>query len=280
MSTLAAIPSPSWSSLSIGPLELRAYGLLIAIGVILAVRRLGIGIEQLKPGTVDAAPSIGMWGVGAGLIGARLYHVVTEWDRFADNLSEIPKVWHGGLGIPGGVLLGTVVGVLRARSFGISTADTLHAAAPAIPLAQAVGRWGNWFNQELFGRQTSLPWALRIDDAHMPVAYESGTTFHPTFLYESLWTLVLSLCLVRLSASPRFAGSRLFALYVGGYGLGRLWIEGLRIDDASVLGGLRWNQWVALAAIAGGAFYLILTSSQRSTGEELHVQQTATNDDR
>ncbi len=280
MSTLAAIPSPSWSSLSIGPLELRAYGLLIAIGVILAVRRLGVGIEQLKPGTVDAAPSIGMWGVGAGLIGARLYHVVTEWDRFADNLSEIPKVWHGGLGIPGGVLLGTVVGVLRARSFGISTADTLHAAAPAIPLAQAVGRWGNWFNQELFGRQTSLPWALRIDDAHMPVAYESGTTFHPTFLYESLWTLALSLCLVRLSTSPRFAGSRLFALYVGGYGLGRLWIEGLRIDDASVLGGLRWNQWVALAAITGGALYLFLTSSQRSIGEELHPQQTATNDDR
>ena len=280
MSTLAAIPSPSWSSLSIGPLELRAYGLLIAIGVILAVRRLGVGIEQLKPGTVDAAPSIGMWGVGAGLVGARLYHVVTEWDRFADNLSEIPKVWHGGLGIPGGVLLGTVVGVLRARSFGISTADTLHAAAPAIPLAQAVGRWGNWFNQELFGRPTTLPWALRIDDAHMPAAYESGTTFHPTFLYESLWTLALSLCLVRLSTSPRFAGSRLFALYVGGYGLGRLWIEGLRIDDASVLGGLRWNQWVALAAIVGGALYLVLTSSQRPIGEELHPQQTATNDDR
>jgi prolipoprotein diacylglyceryl transferase len=280
VSTLAAIPSPSWSSLSIGPLELRAYGLLIAIGVILAVRRLGIGITQLKPGTVDAAPSIGMWGVGAGLVGARLYHVITEWDRFADNLSEIPKVWHGGLGIPGGVLLGTVVGVLRARSFGISTADTLHAAAPAIPLAQAVGRWGNWFNQELFGRPTTLPWALRIDDAHMPAAYESGTTFHPTFLYESLWTLALSLCLVRLSTSPRFAGSRLFALYVGGYGLGRLWIEGLRIDDASVIGGLRWNQWVALAAIVGGAVYLVLTSSQRSTGEELHRQQTATNDDR
>lgn len=280
MRFLAAIPSPSWSSLSIGPLELRAYGLLIAIGVILAVRRLGIGIQQLKPGTTDAAPSIGMWGVAAGLIGARLYHVVTEWDRFADNLSEIPKVWNGGLGIPGGVLLGTVVGVLRARSFGISTADTLHAAAPAIPLAQAVGRWGNWFNQELFGRPTTLPWALRIDDAHMPAGYESGTTFHPTFLYESLWTLALSVLLVRLSSSSRFAGSRLFALYVAGYGLGRLWIEGLRIDDASVLGGLRWNQWVALAAMAGGACYLALTSTKQSASEELTFQKTASNDDR
>ena len=276
----ASIPSPSWSSLSIGPIELRVYGFLIAVGVVLAVRRLGIGLERFKTGGSEAAASIGMWGVGAGLIGARLYHVVTEWDRFSGNLSEIPKVWHGGLGVPGGVLLGTIVGVLRARSFGISTAETLHAAAPAIPLAQAVGRWGNWFNQELFGRPTTLPWALRIDDDHLPAAYESGTTFHPTFLYESMWTLGLSLWLVRLSGSPRFAGSRLFALYVSGYGLGRLWIEGLRIDDASVIGGLRWNQWVAIAAIVGGLIYLAMTSSSGDSAEEVDVQQAATNGDR
>ena len=276
----ASIPSPSWSSLSIGPVELRVYGFLIAVGVVLAVRRLGIGLERFKTGGSEAAASIGMWGVGAGLIGARLYHVVTEWDRFSGNLSEIPKVWHGGLGVPGGVLLGTIVGVLRARSFGISTAETLHAAAPAIPLAQAVGRWGNWFNQELFGRPTTLPWALRIDDDHLPAAYESGTTFHPTFLYESMWTLGLSLWLVRLSGSPRFAGSRLFALYVSGYGLGRLWIEGLRIDDASVIGGLRWNQWVAIAAIVGGLIYLAVTSSSGDSAEEVDVQQAAVNGDR
>ena len=276
----ASIPSPSWSSLSIGPIELRMYGFLIAVGVVLAIRRLGIGLERFKTGGSEAAASIGMWGVGAGLIGARLYHVVTEWDRFSGNLSEIPKVWHGGLGVPGGVLLGTIVGVLRARSFGISTAETLHAAAPAIPLAQAVGRWGNWFNQELFGRPTTLPWALRIDDEHLPAAYESGTTFHPTFLYESMWTLGLSLWLVRLSGSPRFAGSRLFALYVSGYGLGRLWIEGLRIDDASVIGGLRWNQWVAIAAIVGGLIYLAMTSSSGDSAEEVDVQQAATNGDR
>ena len=276
----ASIPSPSWSSLSIGPIELRVYGFLIAVGVVLAVRRLGIGLERFKTGGSEAAASIGMWGVGAGLIGARLYHVVTEWDRFSGNLSEIPKVWHGGLGVPGGVLLGTIVGVLRARSFGISTAETLHAAAPAIPLAQAVGRWGNWFNQELFGRPTTLPWALRIDDDHLPAAYESGTTFHPTFLYESMWTLGLSLWLVRLSGSPRFAGSRLFALYVSGYGLGRLWIEGLRIDDASVIGGLRWNQWVAIAAIVGGLIYLAARSSSGDSAEEVDVQQAAFNRDR
>ena len=276
----ASIPSPSWSSLSIGPIELRVYGFLIAVGVVLAIRRLGSGLERFKTGGSEAAASIGMWGVGAGLVGARLYHVVTEWDRFSGNLSEIPKVWHGGLGVPGGVLLGTIVGVLRARSFGISTAETLHAAAPAIPLAQAVGRWGNWFNQELFGRPTTLPWALRIDDDHLPAAYESGTTFHPTFLYESMWTLGLSLWLVRLSGSPRFAGSRLFALYVSGYGLGRLWIEGLRIDDASVIGGLRWNQWVAIAAIVGGLIYLVVTSSSGDSAEEVDVQQAAINGDR
>ena len=256
------------------------YGFLIAVGVVLAIRRLGIGLERFKTGGSEAAASIGMWGVGAGLIGARLYHVVTEWDRFSGNLGEIPKVWNGGLGVPGGVLLGTIVGVLRARSFGISTAETLHAAAPAIPLAQAVGRWGNWFNQELFGRPTTLPWALRIDDDHLPAAYESGTTFHPTFLYESMWTLGLSLWLVRLSGSPRFAGSRLFALYVSGYGLGRLWIEGLRIDDASVIGGLRWNQWVAIAAIVGGLIYLAVTSSSGDSAEEVDVQQAAINGDR
>ncbi len=277
---LASIPSPSWSSLPIGPIELRVYGLLIAVGVVLAVRRLGIGLELLKTGGSEAAASIGVWGVGAGLIGARLYHVVTEWDRFSGNLSEIPKVWHGGLGVPGGVLLGTIVGVLRARSFGISTAETLHAAAPAIPLAQAVGRWGNWFNQELFGRPTTLPWALRIDDDHLPAAYESGTTFHPTFLYESMWTLGLSLWLVRLSGSPRLAGSRLFAMYVSGYGLGRLWIEGLRIDDASVIGGLRWNQWVAIAAIVGGLIYLAVSSSSGSSAEEVDMQQASINGDR
>lgn len=276
----ASIPSPSWSSLSIGPIELRVYGFLIAVGVVLAVRRLGSGLERFKTGGSEAAASIGMWGVGAGLIGARLYHVVTEWDRFSGNLSEIPKVWQGGLGVPGGVLLGTIVGVMRARSFGILTAETLHAAAPAIPLAQAVGRWGNWFNQELFGRPTTLPWALRIDDDHLPAAYESGTTFHPTFLYESVWTLGLSLWLVRLSGSPRLAGSRLFALYVSGYGLGRLWIEGLRIDDASVIGGLRWNQWVAIAAIVGGLIYLAVSSSSGDSAEEVDMQQAAINGDR
>ena len=221
----ASIPSPSWSSLSIGPIELRVYGFLIAVGVVLAIRRLGSGLERFKTGGSEAAASIGMWGVGAGLIGARLYHVVTEWDRFSGNLSEIPKVWHGGLGVPGGVLLGTIVGVLRARSFGISTAETLHAAAPAVPLAQAVGRWGNWFNQELFGQPTTLPWGLEIAPENRPAGYESFETFHPTFLYESLWLVGVALIVIWADRRFTMGHGRVFALYVMLYTIGRAWIE-------------------------------------------------------
>jgi prolipoprotein diacylglyceryl transferase len=190
--------------------------------------------------------------------------VFTEWDRFADNLTAIPQVWKGGLGIPGGLLVGAIVGVMRGRSRGVTVADTLTAAAPAIPLAQAIGRWGNWFNQELFGRPTDLPWALSVDAAHLPAGYDPGTTFHPTFLYESLWNFALCGALLWVDRRRPLGGSRLFALYVAGYGLGRLWVEGLRIDPASSVGGLRWNQWVAIAAIVGGSVHLFLTRHQRA----------------
>jgi prolipoprotein diacylglyceryl transferase len=140
----------------------------------------------------------------------------------------------------------------------------LTAAAPAIPLAQAIGRWGNWFNQELFGRPTTLPWALQIDAVHMPVGYDIGTTFHPTFLYESLWNLALCGLLLQVDRRRPLGGSRLFALYAAGYGLGRFWVEGLRIDAASTVAGLRWNQWVALAAIVGGCVHLLITRHQRA----------------
>lgn len=265
MGVLAALPSPPSNGISIGPLDIRAYGLLIAIGAIAAVWLLGRRLEAAGAGTRDDAASIGTWGVIGGLIGARLYHVITDWDRFADNLSAIPQVWKGGLGIPGGLLVGAVVGVWRGRSRGIPVASILTAAAPAIPLAQAIGRWGNWFNQELFGRPTTLPWGLEVDAAHTPAGYALGTTFHPTFLYESLWNLALCGALLWIDRTRPLGGSRLFALYVAGYGLGRFWVEGLRIDAASDVAGLRWNQWVALAAVVGGAVHLVLTRSQRPT---------------
>ena len=259
----ASIPSPSSNSLSIGPLDLRFYGLMIALGVIAAVWLLGRQLERSGLGTADDASSIGIWGVVAGIIGARLYHVVTDWSRFSDDLGSIPKIWEGGLGIPGGLLAGVGAGAWQARRRGIRPAVALTFGAPAIALAQAIGRWGNWFNQELYGKPTDLPWALEIDDAHLPAGYASGTTFHPTFLYESLWNFALCGLLLWIQERYKLAAGRLMAVYLIGYGTGRFWIEGLRIDPSHEVGGLRWNQWVALAAVAGGAIWLILTRGQK-----------------
>jgi prolipoprotein diacylglyceryl transferase len=255
----AAFPAPPSDGLSLGPLDLRAYGLMIALGVIVAVWLLGRRLTAAGAGTSDDASSIGIWGVIGGLIGARLYHVVTEWDRFADDLGRIPQIWKGGLGIPGGLALGIVAGVWRARRLGLSIPAVLTAAAPAIPLAQAIGRWGNWFNQELYGRATDLPWALSVDPAYLPDGAAVGTTFHPTFLYESLWNVGLAGVLLWVDRTRPLGGGRLMALYVAGYGVGRFWVEGLRIDPADSLAGLRWNQWVAAAAVVGAVVVLIAT---------------------
>lgn len=282
---LASIPSPSGNSISLGPLSLNAYGLMIALGVLAAVWMLGRQLESKGLGTSDDASSIGMWGVAAGIVGARLYHVVTDWDRFADDLAAIPKIWEGGLGIPGGLLAGVFAGVWQGRKRGISPGRLLTCAAPAVPLAQAIGRWGNWFNQELFGKPTDLPWGLEIDDAHTPAGYASDTTFHPTFLYESLWNLGLVAVLLWIDRRFRLGPGRLFAVYVMGYGIGRYWIEGLRIDavQLSDVAGLRWNQWVALAAIVGGALYLVATRGRRwpepvATDDELEPDEVAVDD--
>lgn len=255
----ATFPAPPGSSLEIGPLDLRAYGLLIALGVIAAVWLFGRRLEQRHFGTPDDASAIALWAVGAGLVGARLYHVATDWHRFSDDLARIPALWEGGLGIPGGLLAGIGVGLYVSRRRGIPLGVAATCAAPAIPLAQAIGRWGNWFNQELFGRPTGLPWALEVDPPYVPTRFPVDTTFHPTFLYESLWTLALAGVLLLIDRRVRLGPGRLMGVYLLGYGLGRFWIEGLRIDSADELAGLRWNQWVALAAAVGGAAYLLAT---------------------
>ncbi len=254
--SLASIPSPSKGSISLGPLDLRAYGLLIALGVIVAAWLLGKRLEDRGLGNSDDAGSVATWGVVAGIIGARLYHVATEWSRFSHDLGSIPLIWKGGLGIPGGLLAGVFVGLWQGRRRGIEPLMLLTCAAPAVPLAQAIGRWGNYFNQELFGRPTDLPWGLEIDDAHN-LGHQAGTTFHPTFLYESLWNLGLMGLLIWIDRRFRLGPGRLFALYLVGYGAGRFWIEGLRIDptEAGDVAGMRWNQWVALGAIVGGALW-------------------------
>ncbi|WP_051063020.1 prolipoprotein diacylglyceryl transferase [Ilumatobacter nonamiensis] len=265
MSTLATIPSPSFNSIDIGPLSLNIYGLAIALGVVAAVWLFGRRLEQRHAGTADDASAIAIWAVLAGVVGARLYHVATDWDRFVGNYGDIPKLWTGGLGIPGGLLLGIPVGLYMAHRRGIPLSIAATCAAPAIPLAQAIGRWGNYFNQELYGRATDLPWALEIDADHLvenPATGEMfavGTTFHPTFLYESLWSLATVAVLLYIDRRWRPTGGSLMGLYLVAYGIGRFWVEGLRVDPADDVGPFRWNQWVALGMVVGGlALFLIL----------------------
>jgi prolipoprotein diacylglyceryl transferase len=255
---LASIPSPGSDSIGIGPLEFRAYGLMIALGVVVAV---GIARRRWarRGGDPDDISALALWAVPAGLVGARLYHVVTDWPRFEDRWSHIPAVWEGGLGIPGGLLAGVVAGVWVARRRGLPVARLLDTVAPAIPVAQAIGRLGNWFNQELYGRPTDLPWGLEIDASHRPDRFMDVATFHPTFLYEALWNLTLAAVLVVLGQRwTRRRDGQLFAVYVAGYALGRLWVEALRVDPATELAGVRVNLWVSGAALVAAIAVLVL----------------------
>jgi prolipoprotein diacylglyceryl transferase len=280
-SIVASIPSPGSGSLRIGPLQLRAYGLMIALGVILAVRLWGkrlamIQVDGLPVGGADQANAVAIWAVPAGVIGARLYHVATEWDRFSDDPVAIVQIWKGGLGIPGGMLLGILVGAWAIKRQGMPVGPALWAVAPALPLAQAVGRWGNWWNQELFGRPTTLPWGLEVDaDKVADAGYDPGTLFHPTFLYESLWNLALMFVLIVIGR--RMMNSRpvrLLACYVIGYGVGRFWVEGLRIDPSKEGAGLRLNQWMAIVLVVGGVAWFLLDARRARLGYgREHVEQ-------
>jgi prolipoprotein diacylglyceryl transferase len=260
---IGAIPSPPDDAIAIGPLQLRAYGLAIATGVLVAV-----GVAQRRwrgrGGNPTDISSLATVSVLAGLVGARAYHVLTDYHRFQGRWLHAFAVWEGGLGIPGGLLVGTVTGVVVARRRGLPAGRLLDVVAPAVPIAQAIGRLGNWFNQELFGRPTDLPWGLRIDADRRPVGYETVATFHPTFLYEALWNLALAASLVAFERRrPGARPGTLFALYVGGYGLGRLGVEALRIDEATRLAGLRVNTWVSLVAIAGSGVVLAVLRHRR-----------------
>ncbi|WP_419926702.1 prolipoprotein diacylglyceryl transferase [Candidatus Poriferisocius sp.] len=252
----ASIPSPGADSLEIGSLDLRAYGLMIALGV-LAAAWLFTRLFTRRGHSPELASSVTVWAVVAGLIGARIYHVITDWKSYQGNWGDAWQIWEGGLGIPGGVIAAAIVLWVFARQRGIPLSDIADSMAPALPLGQAIGRWGNWFNQELYGRPTDLPWALEIDPEHRRLQYLDDEIFHPAFLYECIWNLALVGFL--LWAGKRFTlkPGRLFGLYVLGYSLGRLWIETIRVDFASELAGVRVNIWVMLALIVGSVAYLL-----------------------
>ena len=255
---IASIPSPSSGSIHIGPLRLNAYGLMIALGVIVAVRIAGRRAERIGQGTTEDISAIAMWAVPAGVLGGRLYHVLTDYEKFQGRWFDAIKIWQGGLGIWGGVAAGVAVGWWGARCRGLDAWWIISCATPAIAIAQAIGRWGNWFNQELFGRPTTLPWALKVSSSVAEKAgYTAGTTFHPTFLYESVGCVVLAWLLIRIERRLSPARGRLFAWYVVGYTVLRFGVEGLRIDTAHHVGGLRLNQWVAVGVCAVAVLFLV-----------------------
>ena len=256
----SGIPSPSTGVWYLGPIPLRAYGIVIAVGMIVGVwwtaRR-----YRARGGDPDVLYDVAMWAIPIGIIGARLYHVVTSPEAYFGPGGDpwlIPQIWRGGLGIWGGVGAGALGAFLAVKRAGVRFGPIADSLAPALLVAQAIGRWGNWFNQELFGGPTTLPWGLQIDAAHLPAGYAPGTLFHPAFLYECLWNLAAAALIVWLDRRRRFAAGQVFGLYLMAYTLGRAWIEMLRIDDAHTFGGLRLNVWTSLLVFAVGAVLFVI----------------------
>ena len=191
----------------------------------------------------------------------RLYHVVTSPEAYFGPGGDpwlALQIWRGGLGIWGGVAFGALGAFLAVKRAGVRFGPIADSLAPALLVAQAIGRWGNWFNQELFGAPTTLPWGLQIDAAHLPAGYPVGTLFHPTFLYECLWNLAGAALIVALERRRRFAAGQLFGMYLMVYTAGRAWIEMLRIDDAHTIAGLRLNVWTSLAVFLLGVALFVL----------------------
>jgi prolipoprotein diacylglyceryl transferase len=269
---LASIPSPSQGVWNLGPLPIRAYALCIIAGIVLAVwwgnrRYVERGGE---PGVIM---DIAIWAVPFGIVGGRLYHVITDNQLYfgpnGAGLGAALRIWDGGLGIWGAVALGAVGTWIGARRAGVLLPPVADAVAPGVAAAQALGRWGNYFNQELFGAPTNAPWGLEIDLAHRPAGYEQFTTFHPTFLYESLWMIGVAFAVVWADRRFRLGHGRVFALYVLLYCTGRLWIESLRIDEAHHILGLRLNVWTSIVVGIGALIYLVVSARMRPGREEI-----------
>ncbi len=258
----AFIPSPGQGVWLLGPVPLRAYALLIVAGIVVAVW-LGNRRYVARGGAPGVITDIAIWAVPFGIVGGRLYHVISDHQLYfgpggAGWIAAL-RIWDGGLGIWGAVTLGALGAWIGARRAGVLLPPIADAVAPAVAVAQAIGRWGNWFNQELFGSPTDLPWGLEIDVAHRPAGYEQFATFHPTFLYESLWMVGVALVLVWADRRFQLGHGRVFALYILLYCSGRIWIESLRIDSANQVLGLRLNVWTALLVGIGAAIYLVVS---------------------
>ncbi|MEU6794496.1 prolipoprotein diacylglyceryl transferase [Nonomuraea wenchangensis] len=280
---LASIPSPSQGVWYLGIIPIRAYALCIVLGVIVAVW-LSERRWRARGGQKGTIIDIAVPAVIFGLIGGRLYHVITDWQTYFGSRAIKPAykalfIWEGGLGIWGAIALGGVGVWLAARRRGLSMTALADTIAPGIAFAQGIGRWGNWFNQELYGSPTTLPWGLEIDVDH---GGEPGVLYHPTFLYESIWDILLGFALLFVGRRLNLRYGRLFALYVAGYTFARFWIEGLRIDPvggvdhAVTFLGLRINQWTSIVLFVGALVYFWATRNKE--GVEVVVSPSADGD--
>jgi len=274
MKVLGSIPSPTIAYFDLGPFRIHFYALFILIGIAIAI---WLGNVRLKArgGKAGAILDIALWAVPFGIIGGRIFHVLTHWNFYFGpdkDLTKVFAIWEGGLAIYGALILGTVGAYIGSRIAGIRFLSFADAIAPGVILAQAFGRLGNYFNQELFGLPTDLPWGLQIatpNDA-IPAGLPEGTLYHPTFLYEILWNLLGLAVILLIENRLKLRWGQTFGLYLAVYSVGRFWIEGLRIDPSEAFLGIRTNQWSALAGLVIGAA-LIYWSRRRHPGLENSV---------
>jgi prolipoprotein diacylglyceryl transferase len=264
---IASIPSPSQPGFSIGPFEIHMYGLMYAIAVTAAVL-----VTRRRWGKLGGDPElplqVAIWAFPAGLIGGRLYFDITSFNEMPHTWWGPFAVWDGGLGIWGGIAGGAAVGIWRVHRAGVSVPAFMDCVAPALLVAQAIGRVGNYFNQELFGGPTTLPWALQISPEHRPEGYIHYATFQPTFLYEIIWNLALAAFLVWLGHHRKIRPPGLFALYVMGYSAFRIFEESLRVDPAHYILGQRLNFWVAIALTLIGLAWFLWTQRDRPGADD------------
>jgi prolipoprotein diacylglyceryl transferase len=253
---LGSIPSPGSGTVDLGPFTVHMYGLKLLLAIAVCVYVTGRRWIA-RGGDWDFIFRVAVWGVAAGIVGARLYHLATSWDEVPDEWWGPFAIWRGGLGVWGGIALGCVVGGIVAKRAGADVWLLADCLAPGLLLAQGIGRLGNWWNQELFGKPTDLPWGLEIDPLRTPDAYPLATTFHPTFLYEALWNLTAAGVLILLDRRFSFRPPALFALYVALYTGFRFFVEQLRIDPSSELGGMRVNAWVSLVVFVAAVVFFV-----------------------
>ncbi len=272
-----SIPSPSVSSFQVGPFVIHFYALFILLGIAAAV---WIGSKRWtsRGGRKGQILDIALWTVPIGIIGARIFHVLTHWDYYfhaGTNVTKVFAIWEGGLAIYGGLIFGVLGAWLGARSTGVKLLSVADALAPGILVAQAIGRLGNYFNQELFGQPTDLPWGLQIPSSNVayPQGFPDGVLFHPTFLYEMIWNLI-GFALIVLVLEKRFnlRNGRALAVYLVYYSIGRAFIESIRIDQSEYFLGLRTNVWSAIITIVIGLVLLVwLRRSRPGTEQSLYL---------